>query len=72
VEALASLLKEVGTKMKEDNPVTPAMRVTRLLDRMGWALMGVPTGVREPWTLLLRYGPYRWGAALFNRSWLKS
>lgn len=36
--------------------------------RVGWALMGIPTGYRKPWKPLLRYGPYRWGAELANFS----
>lgn len=36
------------------------------MSRIGWWLMGLPTGLREPWPFLLRWGPYRWGAYLAN------
>ena len=38
-----------------------------MLARIGWFLMGIPTGIRQPSRWLLRYGPYRLGAWLANR-----
>lgn len=34
--------------------------------RIGWWLMGVPTGYSEPWLFLLRFGPYRLGAMIYD------
>lgn len=46
-------------------------RVCRSLDWFGWCVLGgLPTGLREPWGPLLRWGPYAWGMALVNRSWM--
>jgi hypothetical protein len=42
--------------------------ISAVLEHCGWWLMGLPTGIREPWPLLLRWGPYRWGAWLANRN----
>lgn len=36
-------------------------------ERLGWWLMRLPTGIRKPSRVLLRWGPYRWGAWLANR-----
>jgi hypothetical protein len=47
--------------------------VGKFLDWFGWNVLGgFPTGIREPNYYLLAYGPYAWGMALFNRSWLKT
>lgn len=43
------------------------MTSNRGISRLGWWLMGLPTGVRRPYKFLLRYGPYRWGAWLVDR-----
>jgi hypothetical protein len=46
--------------------------ISRALDWFAWhVLAGLPTGYRKPWRLLLAYGPYMWGMALYNRTWLK-
>lgn len=34
---------------------------------LGWKLMGIPVGIRGVSNFLLRFGPYRWGAWLFNK-----
>lgn len=47
-------------------------RAARLLDWFGWHVLGgIPTGYRKPAIWLLRFGPYRWGMALCNRTWLR-
>jgi hypothetical protein len=38
-----------------------------MLARLGWWLMGLPAGIHRPWSFLLRWGPYRWGAWLMKR-----
>jgi hypothetical protein len=48
-------------------------KISRTLDWIGWDVLGgVPTGLRNPIPALLRFGPYRWGMALYNRKWLKA
>lgn len=45
--------------------------MTRVLDKVAWALMGVPVGVRKPNAWLMRHGPYMWGIRLQDREWLR-
>lgn len=42
--------------------------LARMAERLGWWLMGLPTGIRRPWRFLLRFGPYRWGARLIDET----
>jgi hypothetical protein len=44
----------------------------RKLDALGWWLMTIPCGIRKPSVGFLRYGPHRWGGALYNRRWFTS
>ncbi len=41
------------------------------MSRLGWWLMGWPTGWRKPSSRLLRYGPYRWGSKLTDRATIR-
>lgn len=40
--------------------------VRRIAFHGGWALMGLPVGINRVNKTLMRYGPYRWGAALHD------
>ena len=40
--------------------------MNELAMKVGWFLMKIPAGIRRPSVWVLRYGPYRWGGALFQ------